>query len=478
MNSSAVRLLASGSLLALCVLPLRANDELELLVAEAMLHNPQVLATQRQVEQALADRDALRGFFDPQLAANASQTYDPSGYNQSRLNAGVTVAVLPGAYLGALAQESYFQNLQTSLAYSNTAADSLMQSLAGVHLGVPLLRDRGFLQWKFTDLQAFKKYCAARSRLLAVAQNLRHAVEGQYVAVLEARAFQQVSEAAVARSQKLLREAEDLVSLKSLPEYQVFSARVEVELRQEEATESRQVYENNLARLAETLGATELARAPTAAGAELIEWAEGLALPAGFSEADVLMARGDYAQLIFEIESVQADRERERDNLRSDLSLNVDATLQGENPDGPFGTERYLSERALGANIALAWTRPLGYRTARSRVHALNEVIGERRELLRQAALTIGTDRKIAQCRFARAQERLRLVAAAMAAARQALDAEEERFRLGEGRSRNVIDAQKDLTDTQRRQTVIAAELLRAHFDFLYACGYAIEETE
>jgi len=56
-----------------------------------------------------------------------------------------------------------------------------------------------------------------------------------------------------------------------------------------------------------------------------------------------------------------------------------------------------------------------------------------------------------------------------------ALEAENERFCLGEGRSRNVLDAQRDLTDALKRQTIIAVELLRAYSNFMYASGYAGE---
>ena len=60
-----------------------------------------------------------------------------------------------------------------------------------------------------------------------------------------------------------------------------------------------------------------------------------------------------------------------------------------------------------------------------------------------------------------------------MKAARLALDAERDRFRLGEGRSRQVLDAQKDLTKAMQRQNQNAASLLRTVSDYEYATGYS-----
>ena len=60
-----------------------ADEELEALVAEALAQNPQVALAKYQVDGALARRDELRGFFDPQLALSLEQTDSVLGYNQS-----------------------------------------------------------------------------------------------------------------------------------------------------------------------------------------------------------------------------------------------------------------------------------------------------------------------------------------------------------------------------------------------------------
>jgi outer membrane protein TolC len=68
--------------------------------------------------------------------------------------------------------------------------------------------------------------------------------------------------------------------------------------------------------------------------------------------------------------------------------------------------------------------------------------------------------------------ERLKLLEQAKEAAQRTVTAEDERFRLGEGTSRNALDAQKDLTNALNRQARAAADILRALADYRYAAGY------
>lgn len=451
-----------------------ANDELDVLIATAMEQNPRVLSAQYQLDQALANRDQLRGFFDPHLSLTLEQADSILGYNQSSLRGGTDMAVLPGAYLGARVEENYLDHLKESYEFPDVESeyDHLMQSLAGLRLGIPLLRDRGFYQWKLSDDQAFKQYSAARNHLLAVTQAVRHEIEQQYINVLEALALGAVARSATGRVEKLLAEAETLVKLKTVPEYQLFAARSEVALRQEEETSARQVYETRLSHLAELLGQPDQKPEVTLSPEVFIQWADAVNLPPTYSEEQAKKARGDYCRLVDQIGAAEAEKALNADNLRSDLSLNVEMTLQGEDPDRIIATDHYLSERGVGGVIGLTWRRPWGYRAERARVRALDATLSERRELLRQADLRIRTELEVTHREFRLAQTRFRLVSSAVSSAQQALEAEDERFRLGEGRSRNVLDAQKDLTETLKRRTLLSAELLRTYFNFLFSSGY------
>lgn len=453
-----------------------ANLELEALVAEAFANNPAVQAAQYEVNRAQAERDELRGFFDPQLNAAASQADYNAGYNRAFLHAGVDAAILPGVYLGTRFEESYYSQFQTSITnVFGINNNNLWQSLAGLRLGVPLLRDRGFLQWKLSDERAAKRHHMAQNRWRAITQQCRHDVEQQYIAVLEAVAQRYVAQAALTRVEKLLKEAQELVQLKIVPEYQLFTARSEVALRREAETADQQACQTTQTRLLELLGTSQRTRLVRASFNTLILWAESVELPPLYAEEPALKARGDYNEILDFIEVAEKEQAINQDNLRSDLSLNAETILQGDDPHNVIGAGRYLTERNLGASIGLTWKRPLGYRTEKARMRAISATIDARHELLRQTAIRIRADLKVQHEQFMSAQDRLSLVAQAIVAARQALEAENERFCLGEGRSRNVLDAQKDLTDALKRQIVIAVELLRAYSNFMYASGYAGE---
>jgi outer membrane protein TolC len=79
---------------------------------------------------------------------------------------------------------------------------------------------------------------------------------------------------------------------------------------------------------------------------------------------------------------------------------------------------------------------------------------------------------------LAAARDRLDIVDRAVGEARRALDAESERMRLGEGRSRNVLDAQKDLTTAERRANQAALDTVLAILDLLHAAGVPLLSTE
>ncbi|MDD5677612.1 MAG: TolC family protein [Kiritimatiellae bacterium] len=474
-NGSLLKVIAAvGFWLAMGLPAAWANLQLEALIAEAFSNNPAVQAAQYEVNRAQAERDELRGFFDPQLNATASQTDYNSGYNQAFLHAGVDAAILPGVYLGTRVEESYYSNLQGSTVTNVSGSyNELWQSTAGLRLGVPLLRDRGFLQWKLSDERAAKRQRMAQNHWLAITQQCRHDVEQQYIAVLEAEAQRYVAQSALIRVEKLLKEAQELVRLKIVPGYQLFTARSEVALRQESETADQQACQTTKIRLLELLGTSKPARPVQASFGTLVLWAESVDLPPLYAEAEALKARGDYNEIQDFIEVAEKELAINRDNLRSDLSLNMEAILQGEDPNDIIGTGRYLSERNLGASIGLTWKRPWGYRTEKARMRAVSATIDARHELLRQTAIQICADLKVQHEQFMSAQDRLSLVSEAIASAHQALEAENERFCLGEGRSRNVLDAQRDLTDALKRQTIIAVELLRAYSNFMYASGYA-----
>jgi outer membrane protein TolC len=67
-----------------------AHDDLEALVAEALRHNPGILAVEWQLRQALAGHDAVaEGFWDPQMTATLGK-----GEHQNSLSTGDVISDL------------------------------------------------------------------------------------------------------------------------------------------------------------------------------------------------------------------------------------------------------------------------------------------------------------------------------------------------------------------------------------------------
>jgi len=453
-----------------------ARDDLRGLVDTAMEWNPRVRAAAHQLEQAAAERAGLRGFFDPKLTAGGEYADSVYGRRESLLQAGVSAPVVPGVYLDAALEERFYDQLgeldSTSLEY-----DRLIQSRAWLGLNVPLLQDRGWRQWRLDDLRARHAYEAAASQLLAVRQEVRREVEQRYFAVLEAQALIGVAAAAAERAEKLLREAESMVSVQALPEYQVYAARSAAALRKDEELAARQNYDAAVLVLQEIVAAPAAAALAAPELKDVIDWALALHLPADCQAGKYLAARGNHARIMSQIEADRAARDLAEDQLRSKLALVLETTLQGEDPDDLVATGRYLSSRNAGVLAGVVWSRPWGHRAEKSQVRVKNAQLAGQGESLRQAELAIATELAVAHRRFAAARGRLQQASISVAAAQQALDSEDERFRLGEGRSRNVLDAQKDLTDALKRQIVAGVELLRAYFEFAFAAGYSLADA-
>ncbi len=476
-NNLACRLLFWSTVFTSLCPSLSASDhELAELVQLAFDNNPAIQAARFEAQRARAEREALGGFFDPTVNVETSRDRKQAGYDQTRIRAGVDAALPPGLYLGTRVEESYYNQLPGDA--NPGESDNLWQSMLGLRLSMPLLRDRGFRQWQLSDERAEKLWRMAEYHWQTVAQECRHNVEQQYISVLETDALLAVSQAALQRVEKLLHEAEQLVQLKIVPEYQLFTARAEVALWREAETSARQNCTTMRDRLAQLIGVPQQLTTRHITGAEIVNWSQAASLPNTYDQTAALLCRGDYQELIYFIEAAEKEKAIQRDKLKSDLSMAVDASLQGEDKNRVIATEREISERNLGATITLSWKRPWGYRAEKARVRVLEATIAERREMQRQAALRITTELKVYHAQFLANQARLSLVTEAIGSARQALEAENERFCLGEGRSRNVLDAQKDLTDAQKRQIVIAVELLRAYSNFRYAAGYNGELAE
>jgi outer membrane protein TolC len=448
------------------------------LVAAALDHNPRLAAAVQRIRQAEAEMEGTAGFLDPRLAAQAGHSQDGRGLpgvlrdgalpsDATVAEAGLEFPLKPGAYFGVGAAERRLSDLSGD-------PDHVLRTLAGMQLRVPLWRDRGFAGWRADRGRAQAEVEAAHGAWLAEAQELRLDVEQAFIAWQQALAQIRISRAATVRAEKLLEEAETLVELEVVAAHQLFPARFEVALRREEETAAQQRAASGFRRLAALVGSEAVAK-ERGVEVELLAWAKGVALPIAEPLGDVLRRRGDYRELRERWAAEAYRLERARDALRSELNLRVAYTWEQQDPARSGDEEAEAEDH--GMELVLLWRKVLGTRTEKQQVAAVLARRQEQADLLRRLAWDTEAELDVARREYEAAVERLELTNRAVEDAGQAASAEAERFRLGEGTSRQVLDAQKDLTAVVRRQNSIAAELLRAYASYRYVSGQPLEGT-
>jgi outer membrane protein TolC len=461
------------------VVPVRGqatpDGELAALLDRALGANPQVLAAKCRVEEALQKHREVLAFFDPTLFAAGGTTRRGRGVpggtgwtaltdDAHELAAGIEVPLRPGAYLS-------FGAAETLLFDGGAGYDQLYQSLLGVRLRVPLLRDRGFVQFDQARLRALAEYDGAANDLIGVMQTLRHEVELAYVDAYSTLASCDVAKRATERFRVLLEQARELSRLKVMPAYQVFPAEMELSLRQEEEQQARQVHEVSLIRLQQSIGdglPVTLGYGPE----RLVELAAGLGDLSDVDLEQCLERHGSYRRLLNLIDAARADQRQALDDLRPDLSLNAAVNWRAEDPELPFASHAILSDEPVGGELVVVWQQPLMHRAATSRLSGSRARISELKHEIETERSSLKADMQSAMEAYKVLSGRLKLLAQAKEAAQQTVAAEDERFRLGEGTSRNALDAQKDLTTTLNRQASAAADILRALADYRHAAGY------
>lgn len=435
---------------------------LQTLCAIARERNPDVQAALERVRQGLAVRRSADGFFDPVLSAESGYAErDPLLPALSRafgwtadavwIQAGIEQAIAPGWHggLGAALRQRRDQ-------------DDGPEALAGAYVRIPLLQDRGFALQnalvESAEYDAAALACDALQTVLELERDLALRFTDHQLALAQ----REVAAAATERAERLLNDAGQMVGLGAIPAHQLNPARLEVARRREEEAAARRSVETSRRRLAELLGGDSLppeAEAPT----DVIAWAQTVRLPDMGSVSVAIGRRPDVQSAQARLRAAEARLKRARNERRSDLSAHV-ALAWGD--DG--GTE---SAEGAGWAVGFTWRKTFADRAGAAREADVLAQIAELRERARALEVAADADAAVARSEFEAALRRLELIGEAVETARAALSAENERFQLGEGTSRQTLDAQKDLTDVIRRRNDIAAELLRAFFRWAHAVG-------
>jgi len=439
--------------------PIQA-DPLRELVESAWRESPRVAAAREHVLRATAAAEGVEGFFDPRLSARASRSdFSQDLYGLTRagvltddtisFQAGVEAAVLPGLYAGLGVEQ-----------WRPTRGDATDREISrvGPRLRIPLLRDRGFLSWRAQRRGADAACEAARAQLLDVTQRLEQDVELRYIELQTAFAQYAVAQAATARAERLFRETQKMAELNAVPAYQVHPARLEIARRREELAAAEQAVRSSRRRIELLTGIDADA---VIEPVDFIAWGSGKETFPAEDSAITLSRRGDYLRQVWLVNGQAAQLAEAQNVRRSELSLEAGYSWM-ETEDG---------DARDGGDVSLIWRHAIGNRSGKATARAREAQAREETEILRALEREIITEQKIAAAEFQSAASRLAWMADAVAAARSALDAEEERFRLGEGTSRQALDAQKDLTDILRRQNDVVADVLKARARLRFAMG-------
>lgn len=473
MNRFGARLLWSALLLAGRAAPggdvRDAQNALAELKRQAVSNHPEVLAAEQFWLAARRRRASLEGFFDPAAVVSAGAAdRSPALPALSRsfgwvgdafwLEGGVEMALRPGVFIGAGAAGRYRND-----ADENDPGEALF----GAQVRVPLRRDRSFRLWKSERNAADAETEEAAGRWLAARQNVLRDVELRYIEYQLALAQREVAAAARERAERLLSDAEAMARIGLLPAHQLNAARLEAARRREEEIGAARAMDAARRQLLDAAGGGALPASAEAA-IPLLDWARS-AIAEERTPRPAPDQRGDIRAAAAALLGEEHRRRRAEEERRAEVFFHAAAGWRTDaDPD------EKASDGAQWA-VGLSWRASLGNRAAAGRADEARARREARSEELRNLEQRAELEWEIAQLEFAAAGQRLALMEEAVETARGALAAETERFRLGEGASRAVLDAQKDLNDAVRRRNEIASEVLRARARRDYAASAAAE---
>ena len=428
----------------------------------AMRSNPRIQAAQAASIAAGLDAEAVRGLFRaPVFTAAAGQTETPTdapfvsipfSVSDDALSAqaGVEAPIAAGVYGGAGIRQWRYR--------TDDEFDGDDRTSAGARLRVPLWRDRGFgvnrLQFATLSAEARAQAAEAQATLLDEVASVASA----YAQVLFRAADAAEVGHALERAETLERDATDRAALQDVAEYQVFPARYEAAVRREELIGAEGRVKTALDDLSGAVGAAVETSAFTnelaSAEAVLGGWARAFAEAdwTAIASADAVECSPDVLAARERARSQGAAVEEALEAGRPNLDVLLGAGWKNDGDDD--------SGDGTGYGVAVVFSTPLSRSGERARADAARA----RALAAHSAADAVASDVRVRHAKavsaFANACSRLALAEESVNHARQALEAENERFSTGDGSSRNVLDAQKDLTNATRQRLAVSLEVV------------------
>ena len=440
---------------------------------QAMRSNPRIQAAQAESIAAGLDAEAVRSLFrSPVFSASAGQTETPTevpfdtipfSVSDDALSAqaGVEAPLAAGVYGGAGIRQLRYR--------TDDEFDGDDHTAAGARLRVPLWRDRGFglnrLEAETLSAEALAQAADAQATVLDELAS----VAAAYAQLLFRAADAAEVGHALERAETLEKETADRAELRDIAEYQVFPARYEAAVRREELVGAEGRVETALGDLSGAVGASldtaAFSNELSTADAVLGDWARSAAAGdwMGILTADAAENCPEVLAARERARSRGAAVEEAVEAGRPNLDLLVGMGWDDE------GVGR--SDSDTGYGVAVVFSTPLSRTGVRTRADAARA----RARAARATADAVAHDARVrhqkAVSAFENACSRLTLAEESVHHARQALEAENERFSTGDGSSRNVLDAQKDLTNATRQQLAVSLEVVSGAIELRRAAG-------
>lgn len=456
------------------LVPLETSLEAHLEMAAEQ--NPVLLAARRACDAAGLDVvSAKESFSAPSLSMAAGIGEDPvgvpmagytSGVSPDSLSAqaGVETPVASGVYGGIGAR---YRSLMTA-----TEEDGDGVSSAGAYVRIPLLKDRGFAQNRWDVAALSQEERVAVHTYESTALDVFSSVTTAYAQYLYRLADGQEISNALARAEQLVADTTSRAEMEDVAEYQVFPARFEAATRAENVAEAKTQIHLARESLSQAIGSSAWEEDPlldsAKANALLVRWAEALeaidlaAVLAQDPAETCPEARA--AKAAWEAAKAQVSSVSEAEKSRLDLSV-----AGGWNSEEDTTT---LNE--AGYEVALVYSRPLSRGGSRAKREAAEMRAKVAEQEYASALMQAKIRHEKAKATLESVRARRQLVKTTVEAARLVLEAENERFAIGDSSSRAVLDAQNDLTTAQRRELSVSLEVITAVAELFRSSGTPI----
>lgn len=433
--------------------------------------NPSLRSQSDRVAAAAYEVEAVDGFFDTTISAAA-------GFAEGamRTPGSLLPSITPDkSWVTEAALERPLRHGGVKLRASVGRWDSIgggeidnnSGTIAGAVIEKPLWRDRDFAMQRLEREAAQHGVDVAQARRLIVWQDTCHNMGVAYVDWLAACAEMKESQAAYGRVAQLLQETEKRVELDTTPAYQLAPARMEVAFSQDALYQAQAALDAARIKIMEVAGGSlPPDYLPEPAESELRDWADACARVAGDLPLGLdITVRHEWRAASAETMKHGALVRRSREEMKSDLSLFGGAGWRLNNQPSTRGDSDF------GWEAGIVWRRPWGFAAEKATTAAREAEANAAQAELAAVITEIEAEFSRATTALEAACRRLEWVDRAVEAARNNLEAEAERFRLGEGRSRLVLDAQKDLTTANRSANAAAAQTIRAYINQARAAG-------